>query len=137
MNKRKKITFDHAWEIAKWLEENPMKKLYFYGESSCGLIYSNGFHHVSDSGDLSSFSELWRERTFYIDKSWEECLSKDNPILCMAWDSPEDTKELQIIDEYRHEIDEYKYVDITASGWIFAQPVTLEEAKKYIWECQS
>ena len=128
---RKQIKFDHAWEIAKWLEENEEKVLYFDVSSDCfyGLVYrkDSGFFHIVEGGEIS-FSGLWQERTFYITQSWEETVSEEKPVLCWVWDD-RDVKFISLV----HSVTSKFYLSIKNTPWENAKPLTKEEANKYIW----
>ncbi len=137
---RKKIEFNHAWEIARWLEENSEKPLYFFrGPSSKSCLKhsdNRGFYQITNNDEIVSFTTLWLEHTFYIEQSWEETVSEDNPVLCWVWNynSTKRNKSPQVISSIR-ENNVNPFISYE-NGYRKAEPLTLEEAKKYIYECQ-
>ncbi len=135
--KRVKIEFTtQAWALAKHLEENADTPFFFDVNSTNHVLFDStyGFlNRVREEGSdrAMNLQDFTRDH-YYIEQPWEETVSEDNPVLCWCWMTG-GSKFILNVTAVKNGDRQYK------TGLTYfdnAEPLTLEEAKKYIYECQ-
>jgi hypothetical protein len=123
--------FDFQWEIWKWLVEG-FKVI----SKNTKIIYSfDGGEIKGDSGygpqgTTNSFSDVSAYEKYKEPPQWHEFKTKKR-VLCNVDDSFGNTDVAFVVS-----FDGTIYKDTAGREWLFAEPVSLDDMTKYIWECE-
>lgn len=133
---RKKIEFNHAWEVLKWCEENKGSKLWFTnGKESSYLTVKNSILNTFsyDGHKNGIYSDALFNEEYYIEQDWRDTL-EDKPVRCLVSNKELDYECIKDIEKFNPNIGlGFGYIDINGIRWDSAQPITKEEAMKYVW----
>jgi hypothetical protein len=123
--------FDSQWEIWKWLVEGfkiiskDTKIIYWFDK---GKIKANDGSGERDT--INIFSDINAYEKYQEPPKWDEFKIKDK-VLCRVENSA-GAESVVLVKHFNGTF----YIDINDKEWLFANPISLDDITKYIWECE-